>query len=54
MGTTNRQWHEANRMPRNATLSQRVDWHLTHAAACTCREMPASIKATLKREAASK
>ena len=45
----NREWHEANRMPRNATLAQRVEWHVAHAAACSCREMPASVRAELAK-----
>lgn len=40
-------WHEAHRMPRGATLSQRIAWHVAHAKACGCREMPASIRAAL-------
>ncbi|MEC5384504.1 hypothetical protein VVD49_02155 [Uliginosibacterium sp. H3] len=48
MGKTNRQWHEAHRMPRNASLEQRLQWHLAHAAHCSCRPMPASIVAEMK------
>jgi hypothetical protein len=45
----NREWHEAHRLPRNAKLAERVDWHLEHERVCGCREMPASIKAELER-----
>lgn len=44
----NRQWHEAHKLPRNATLEQRLDWHLMHAANCGCREMPPTIKRELE------
>lgn len=44
----NKEWHEAHRMPRNATLEQRLDWHVNHAANCNCREMPPSIRAELE------
>lgn len=44
----NRQWHETHRMPRNATLEERLDWHVQHAANCNCREMPPTIKAQLE------
>jgi NAD(P)H-flavin reductase len=39
----NRAWHADHRMPTNATLDQRLDWHVAHAAACGCRAMPASV-----------
>ncbi len=37
---TNKAWHERHRMPKNAALEQRLDWHLQHAANCGCRDMP--------------
>lgn len=40
----NKEWHEANRMPKNATLAQRIAWHKEHVKHCTCRPMPDSIK----------
>jgi hypothetical protein len=45
----NKAWHEKHRMPKNATLDQRVEWHLAHARACSCLEMPATIKAELAK-----
>jgi len=47
--TLNAAWHRAHRMPQRATIDQRLRWHLAHARACGCREMPASIKNELKR-----
>ncbi|MBS1913948.1 MAG: hypothetical protein JST22_18310 [Bacteroidetes bacterium] len=49
MAKLNAEWHREHRMPKNATLSERVQWHLEHAAACGCREMPASIAAELNK-----
>jgi len=46
---TNKIWHSAHRMPKNATLAQRVAWHVEHAKQCACREMPTSIQAELKK-----
>jgi hypothetical protein len=43
MGTINAAWHRAHPMPKNPTLEQRVQWHLAHAAACSCRELPESM-----------
>ena len=31
-------------MPPKATREQRIKWHLAHAKACGCREVPDSIK----------
>ncbi len=45
----NAAWHDANPMPRNATLDQRVEWHLAHAVACSCRPIPASVAAEIER-----
>lgn len=42
--------NEANRMPKNATLDQRVTWHLAHLSACGCRkDLPATIVRELQR-----
>ncbi len=50
MGKTNRAWHEANRMPENATPAQRAAWHFAHAQHCGCRAITPSIAALLKAE----
>jgi hypothetical protein len=34
-------------MPKNATLAQRVAWHVAHQKACACRPLPASVAAAL-------
>jgi hypothetical protein len=48
MGKTNRLWHEANRMPRNASGDQRIVWHLAHAQACGCRPVPPGVIALIR------
>jgi hypothetical protein len=35
-------------MPRNATLDQRVKWHLAHVVTCGCREIPKTVLAELR------
>jgi hypothetical protein len=35
-------------MPQNATLDQRVKWHLAHVVTCGCREIPKSVIAELR------
>jgi hypothetical protein len=48
MGKLNAKWHAGHRMPTNAQLEQRVKWHIAHARACGCREIPATIVTVLK------
>ncbi|QQR35619.1 hypothetical protein JI749_14905 [Devosia oryziradicis] len=45
----NRDWHETHRLPANAKLEQRIDWHIEHAAQCGCREIPDSVKKALEQ-----
>jgi hypothetical protein len=49
MSQLNREWHLSNRMPRNASLDERIAWHVEHAQNCTCREMPPKIAAEIAR-----
>jgi len=49
MPQINATWHRGHPMPRNATLDQRVRWHLAHVRACGCREIPATVRAELKK-----
>ena len=46
--TINREWHALHKLSRDATLEERLNWHLKHAANCDCREMPPSIKLELE------
>jgi hypothetical protein len=50
MSKINKAWHDKNKMPKNATLEQRIVWHKAHAKECACRPIPASIKAALKNQ----
>ena len=44
MGKINASWHKNNPMPPNATLDQRVTWHLEHQKHCSCRsDLPKSV-----------
>ncbi len=47
MGKTNKAWHEQNPMPPRATAQQRIDWHVAHAANCTCRSIPPGVLALI-------
>jgi hypothetical protein len=43
MTKINKKWHGKNRMPKNPTRDQRVEWHVEHAKNCACRAIPRDI-----------
>jgi hypothetical protein len=45
----NKEWHEKHRMPKNATIAQRIEWHLEHERHCSCRTMPEKLKEELRK-----
>lgn len=45
----NKEWHAAHPMPENPTLKERVVWHIAHARHCGCREIPANLRAIIKK-----
>jgi len=49
MGSINREWHEAHRMPKNPSCDQRGEWHSAHAFECGCRA-PSAAEALLIAE----
>jgi hypothetical protein len=48
MSRLNAAWHLKHPMPRSATMAQRVKWHVAHARACGCREIPKTVLTELK------
>lgn len=48
MAKLNREWHATHKLPRNATLEERLNWHVLHAEHCRCREMPDAIRRELE------
>jgi hypothetical protein len=48
MAKTNRLWHEQNRMPKNPSDLQRIEWHLAHARVCSCRPIPKGVIALMR------
>jgi hypothetical protein len=46
----NKEWHEKNRMPRNASSGQRMQWHLEHSKNCNCRPIPESLREKIKKK----
>jgi len=45
----NAAWHQANPMPKNPTLDQRIAWHIEHAAHCACRPVPGRLAEEMRR-----
>jgi len=45
----NKEWHLAHRMPGNATIEERIVWHLEHSKNCGCRPIPDKLKAAIKK-----
>jgi hypothetical protein len=45
----NKVWHDKHKMPRNATLAERVRWHRAHQKHCGCRGAPKSLQPYLTR-----
>jgi len=45
----NAAWHNQHRMPRNASLDERVAWHLEHREHCACRPVPAKLLAQIDK-----
>ncbi|WP_419701546.1 hypothetical protein [Mucilaginibacter sp. NFX135] len=49
----NKEWHQANLMPKNATFAQRVNWHLEHLKNCSCRPIPEKLLGEMKQKGMS-
>ena len=40
----NKEWHLKNKMPKNPTPKQRMEWHVEHCENCKCREPTGKLK----------
>ncbi len=49
----NREWHLVHRMPANATVEQRLQWHMEHAQNCRCRPVPAKLAEEMNKRGMS-
>lgn len=45
----NREWHLAHRLGRDASMEERIAWHIEHAANCLCRPIPAKVLVEMDR-----
>ena len=46
----NKEWHQSNKMPKNPTIEQRIEWHLAHIKNCDCRDIPEKLKENLRAQ----
>ena len=47
----NKEWHEKNRMPKNATFEEKVKWHTEHNNNCLCRPgFPKKLEEEMKKK----
>jgi len=45
----NAPWHKEHRMPKNATMEERIGWHLEHKKSCGCRDIPIKLKEEINK-----
>ena len=44
----NKEWHSKNRMPKNPTFGQRMEWHIEHIKNCSCRKVSDKLEGEIK------
>lgn len=45
----NAEWHKKNRMPKNPSFEQRVEWHAEHVKHCARRKPEGEMLEELKK-----
>ncbi|MCL4474043.1 MAG: hypothetical protein M1539_01300 [Actinobacteria bacterium] len=48
MGKINKEWHLANKMPKNPTREERMLWHREHLKHCDCRSVTTELRKELE------
>ncbi|MDD5337666.1 MAG: hypothetical protein PHS02_04240 [Candidatus ainarchaeum sp.] len=46
----NKEWHLKNRMPKNASFMQRVQWHVAHQKNCNCAPIPEKLLKEMRKK----
>jgi hypothetical protein len=46
----NKDWHLANKMPKNPSLEQRITWHKKHQKHCSCAPIPKKLQEEIRRQ----
>ncbi|MHB8143992.1 MAG: hypothetical protein ACYDGX_10175 [Thermoleophilia bacterium] len=47
MGKINKEWHLANKMPKNPTREERMLWHREHLKHCGCHPLTPKLQKEL-------
>jgi hypothetical protein len=47
MNKINKEWHLANKMPKNPSEEQRLLWHIEHNKNCECRKPSPELQAKI-------
>jgi hypothetical protein len=45
----NAEWHSRNKMPKNPTFEQRMEWHIEHSENCDCRPIPEKLAGEIRK-----
>ena len=45
----NTDWHKKNRMIKNPTEEQRIQWHINHTVNCDCRKPSEKMMEEIKK-----
>jgi hypothetical protein len=45
----NKEWHLKNKMPENASIDERIKWHLAHQQNCQCRKIEGELAEEMKK-----
>ncbi len=47
----NTDWHDEHVLGSNASMDERVQWHLQHRDKCACRPIPQDVQAVIDQRA---
>lgn len=45
----NKAWHLKHKMPKNPTMEERIQWHLSHAKNCGCRKIEGKLAEEMRK-----
>ena len=45
----NKEWHLKNKMPKNPSMDQRIQWHTEHQEHCSCRKISGKLLQEMKK-----
>jgi hypothetical protein len=39
----NEEWHKKHKMPKTASMDEKINWHYEHRKVCGCRPPPKNV-----------